>query len=219
MSHLPPLILASASPRRRELLETLGYPFRVVASRVHEPPFTGQDPAAYAVELARSKARQVAGQQKRPATVLGADTVVVLDGRVFGKPQDEPQAAAMLAALSGRTHEVITGVAVVGPGLDQEDSTAVRTAVTFRDLDENEIARYVASGEPLDKAGAYAIQGGAQEWVTALTGDYSNVVGLPVATVAELLVRRGYPVLSPASRRYAGSNKPKEDTWVNRWRD
>lgn len=190
-----PLILASASPRRRELLRLLGQPFRVAVSHVPEPPFDGGDPAAYAVSLAQAKARQVAAGRKGPATVLGADTIVVLDGRVFGKPRDAAEAAAMLRALSGRTHEVITGLAVIGPAPGEEETAAVTTSVTFRTLDAGQIARYVESGEPLDKAGAYAIQGRAAALVTGLAGDYFNVVGLPVATVAELLARRGYPVL------------------------
>lgn len=194
MTRLVPLILASGSPRRRELLRLLGVPFQVAVSKVPEPPFAGGDPAAYAVELALSKARQVAGGRIRPATVLGADTIVVVDGQVFGKPHDAAEAAAMLRALSGRTHEVITGLAVVGPEPAQDETTSVTTAVTFRTLDPAMIVRYVASGEPLDKAGAYAIQGRAAALVTELAGDYFNVVGLPVATVAELLARRGYPV-------------------------
>ncbi|MDI6870522.1 MAG: Maf family protein [Bacillota bacterium] len=194
MTPLPPLILASASPRRRELLRLLGYPFRAVPSNAPEPPFTGGDPAEYAVELARAKARQVAAGRKRPAAVLGADTVVVLDQQVFGKPRDEAEAAAMLRALSGRTHRVITGLVLIDPGAGEE-AAAVQTAVTFRPLTPEQIARYVATGEPLDKAGAYAIQGRGAALVTGLEGCYFNVVGLPVATVAEMLARRGYPVL------------------------
>ncbi|MGE5554482.1 MAG: Maf family protein [Betaproteobacteria bacterium] len=193
MKRLPPLILASASPRRRELLRLLGHPFRTVPSRALEPPFPGGDPAEYVVELARAKARQVAAGRRRPATVLGADTVVVLDDRVFGKPRDGGEAAAMLEALAGRAHRVITGVVLVAP--DGEEAASVQTKVTFRPLTAAQIARYVATGEPLDKAGAYAIQGRGAVLVTGLDGDYFNVVGLPVATVAELLARRGYPVL------------------------
>jgi septum formation protein len=194
MTRLPPLILASASPRRRELLRLLGHPFRVVVSEVAEPPFAGGDPVEYAVLLARAKARQVAEGRRRPAVILGADTVVELDGRVFGKPRDGAEAAAMLGALSGRTHRVITAVALLGPQ-EEEETAAVQTAVTFRTLRPDQIARYVATGEPLGKAGAYAIQGRGAALVTGLTGDYFNVVGLPVATVATMLARRGYPGL------------------------
>lgn len=195
MTRLPPLILASGSPRRRELLRLLGHPFRVAVSNVPEPPFTGENPVEYAVGLARAKVKQVAAELRRPATVLGADTVVVLDGKVYGKPRDAAEAAAMLRALSGRTHAVITGVVVAGPEPGGEEARAVETAVTFRTLTPAQIERYVATGEPLDKAGAYAIQGRAAPFVTGLSGCYFNVVGLPVPTVAELLARRGYPVL------------------------
>ncbi|MGE5508468.1 MAG: Maf family protein [Chitinophagales bacterium] len=194
MSRLEPLILASASPRRRELLELLDLPFTVVPSRAPEPPFAGGDPAAYASALALAKAREVAARLDR-GVVIGADTVVTLGGRVFGKPRDDADAAAMLAALSGRTHQVITGLALVTAPAGAEESLSVVTKVQFRELTPERIARYVATGEPSDKAGAYAIQGRAAAWVTALSGDYFNVVGLPVATLAELLERRGYPVL------------------------
>lgn len=194
MTEHAPLILASASPRRRELMELLAFPFTVVPSQAPEPAFSGGDPAAYAQALALGKARQVA--VTRPAaTVIGADTVVALEGRVFGKPQDAAEAEAMLAALSGRTHQVITGLSVIDAASGAEETVAVTTSVQFRLLTPDQIARYVATGEPADKAGAYAIQGRAAAWVTGLIGDYFNVVGLPVATLAELLARRGYPVL------------------------
>jgi septum formation protein len=195
MTGAPPLILASGSPRRRELLRLLGLPFQVQVSHALEPPFAGGDPGEYAAELALAKARQVAAARRRRATVLGADTVVVLEGRVFGKPADDAEAAAMLAALSGRTHQVITGVALIGPEPGREETVAVRTDVTFRTLSPEQIARYVASGEPRDKAGAYAIQGRAAPLITGLAGCYFNVVGLPLAIVAELLAERGYPAL------------------------
>lgn len=195
MSRRPPLILASGSPRRRELLRLLGLPFQVQVSQALEPAFTGGDPGEYAVGLALTKAHQVAGGRRRPGTVLGADTIVVLDGRVFGKPENDADAVAMLTSLSGRTHQVITGVAVVGPEKGLEETVAVRTDVTFRPLSPDQIARYVATGEPRDKAGAYAIQGRAAPLISGLRGCYFNVVGLPLATVAELLTKRGYPVL------------------------
>ncbi|HHW15193.1 MAG TPA: septum formation protein Maf [Firmicutes bacterium] len=192
---LPPLILASASPRRRELLCLLALPFRVEPSEAPEPSFAGGDPAEYAMGLARVKALEVLTRRRRPATVLGADTVVVLDGRVFGKPRDAVDAVEMLSALGGRTHHVLTGLALAGPEPGRVETSVVRTAVTFRPLTPERIARYVATGEPFDKAGAYAIQGRGAVLIAGIEGCYFNVVGLPVPTVAELLARRGYPVL------------------------
>lgn len=193
--NLPPLILASASPRRRELLRLLNVPFRVLPSAAPEPGFDGGDPAGYVEDLARAKALEVAAMRRRPATVLGADTAVVLDGRVFGKPRDAAAATEMLSALAGRTHHVLTGLALAGPEPGRIETAVVRTAVTFRPLDPERIARYVATGEPFDKAGAYAIQGRGAVLIAGIEGCYFNVVGLPVSTVAELLRRRGYPVL------------------------
>jgi septum formation protein len=176
------IILASTSPRRAELLTAAGIPFVTHRVDVDESALDGETAPACARRLARAKAEAVA----RPpgAIVLGADTLVVVDGDALGKPLDEAAAAAMLRRLSGRTHEVVTGVAIVHDGGASVD--VVSTQVTFETLTEAEIAWYVGTREPLDKAGAYGIQGGASRFVTRIEGSYSNVVGLPV----ELVYRR-----------------------------
>lgn len=182
------LVLASASPRRRGLLDRMGLAHEVVPADIDETPRPGERPEALVARLAEAKATHVL--RSSPATagdlvVLAADTVVVIDGAVLGKPADAADAAGMLGSLSGRTHEVLTGVAVARPG-----SVVVvveRTAVTFGALDEGEIEAYVATGEPLDKAGAYGIQGRGGNFVTRIEGSYDNVVGLPTRVVRDLL--------------------------------
>jgi septum formation protein len=179
------LILASASPRRRELLAQAGYSFVVEASSVAEVRRPEEDGIRLATRLAREKAQDVFA--RRPSSiVLGADTVVVCDGEVMGKPADAADAARMLSLLSGRTHQVVTGVAVVW-GAGAAEVAAEVTHVTMRALAPEEIAAYVAGGEPMDKAGAYAIQGYAARWIPRISGCYFNVVGLPLALVASLL--------------------------------
>ena len=173
-------ILASSSPRRIALLRSAGYDFEVSASGVAEWPYCRGDPAAYAESLARAKAAAVEGE-----LVVGADTIVVLDHEVLGKPAGPAEAAAMLRRLSGRAHDVITAVAVRGGGSVR--SAHARARVTFRTLSEPEIAAYVATGEPLDKAGAYAYQGGAAAFVTQLDGDAGTVIGLPLAPLQDML--------------------------------
>ncbi|MGZ7098880.1 MAG: Maf family protein, partial [Candidatus Angelobacter sp.] len=155
----PELILASSSPRRQELLREIGVPFRVHAAHINEDQITGEAPGAYALRLAREKAEAVAVQYPQ-SYVIGADTIVVVDGEVLCKPKDQGDAVRMLWRLSGRGHEVTTAVSVVAPGTLAE-TRASTTKVYFRELAEDEIQRYVAGGEPMDKAGAYAIQGGA----------------------------------------------------------
>jgi septum formation protein len=185
------LVLASASPRRRELLTQAGYAFEVRPAHIPEDPRPGEDPAAYVMRLAREKAeaayRELADAS---ATVLGADTTVTLDGLILGKPSDAADAARMLRLLSGRTHRVITGVALVTA--ERTEVAAEVTAVRFLALSDEEIAEYVATGEPMDKAGAYGIQGQAARWIPRVEGCYFNVVGLPIALVATMLesVRR-----------------------------
>ena len=174
------LVLASGSPRRAALLRAAGRDFDVRPSGTDEWPYEGGDPAAYAEALARAKVAGVEGD-----LVLGADTVVVLDGAVLGKPDGPAAAAAMLRRLSGRTHEVVTGLAVRRDG--HVSGGHARAAVTFRPLTEREIADYVATGEPLDKAGAYAYQGGAAGFVARLEGDADTVIGLPMRLVSALL--------------------------------
>jgi septum formation protein len=185
----PTLILASASPRRRELLAQAGYRFEVQASSVDESRRPGEEAIPFATRLAREKAQQVFTQRPssaQPTLVLGADTVVVCDGEILGKPADAADATRMLLLLSGRTHSVVTGVAVVG-GAQVVELAAEVTQVTVRTLSPQEIAEYVAGGEPMDKAGAYAIQGYAARWIPRISGCYFNVVGLPLALVASLL--------------------------------
>lgn len=194
-----PLVLASASPRRRELLGGLGLRFTVRAAEIDETPRPGEDPGAYVLRLAREKARAAA----RPGElVLAADTSVVVGGEILGKPRDGEDAARMLRLLSGREHEVLTGVAVVDMAGDGRLASGVdRTAVRMAPLSAEEIAWYVATGEPRDKAGAYAIQGLGSLFVEAVAGNYSNVVGLPVPLVYRLFAELGVDLKGCASSR------------------
>lgn len=187
------LLLASRSPRRAELLRTLGVAFRVIDVEVDETTRVGEAPVDYVRRLARDKARAgqaVAGGASLP--VLAADTTVVLDGAILGKPLDDADARAMLARLAGRTHEVLTGVAVID-ARGWLDDAVVATRVSFRALSPAEIAAYVASGEPADKAGAYGIQGLGGALVERIDGSYSNVVGLPLVETLALLDAAGVP--------------------------
>lgn len=183
------LILASASPRRAELLRNAGIDFTVEPSNISEEPQPGEDPVELAKRLALEKAREVF--RKHPDKfVLSADTVVLAGGEMLAKPEDAADAMRMLRRLSGRTHQVITGVCVAGPGMS-EDVRAEKTQVTFNRVDEDEIQAYVASGDPMDKAGGYGIQGTASRWIPRIEGDYFNVVGLPVALVWKMLREHG----------------------------
>ena len=191
------LILASASPRRQELLRNAGILFTVQPANINETPLAGESPRDCAERLAREKAL-VVFQSNPQQCVLGADTIVVVDDMILGKPRDAEDAARMLRLLSGRTHAVITGVCVVGPVASGQWSVASKTEVasettlvTFCGLSDQEIRDYIATGEPMDKAGAYAIQGVASRWIPRIEGDYSNVVGLPVALVYRMLRERG----------------------------
>jgi len=182
------LVLASASPRRQELLRNAGIPFAVQPAHIPEDPLPGEGARECAERLAREKAMAIAA--KRPANaVLGADTVVVVDGQILGKPADAADAARMLRMLSGRQHQVITGVCLVASGQCLVASEA--TTVSMSGIADQEIAAYIASGEPMDKAGAYAIQGIASRWIPRIEGDYTNVVGLPVALVCRMLREKG----------------------------
>jgi len=183
------LILASASPRRRELLTQAGYRFEVQPSSILESRRPGEDAIRFTTRLAREKAEEVFARHQpstAPVMVLGADTVVVCDGEVMGKPADAADATRMLLLLSGCTHQVVTGVAVVWD-VGSAEVASEMTQVTMRTLSPQEVADYVASGEPMDKAGAYAIQGYAGRWIPRIHGCYFNVVGLPLALVTSLL--------------------------------
>ncbi len=182
------LVLASSSPRRKELLTALGVPFRVVPAEVDERPMTGESPVQIAERLAREKAAAVAARLEPSAVVLGADTVVAMsDGEVLGKPTDAEDAARMLRRLSGEEHFVHTGFAVVSREHELDVVHSVTTRVRFTRLTPEDIAAYVRTGEPMDKAGAYGIQGIGGMFVRSITGSYSNVVGLPLAEVREAL--------------------------------
>ena len=179
------LVLASASPRRRELLERIGVAFEVRPADLDETPRAGEEPSTLARRLAADKARAVAADADG-AWVLGADTVVDLDGVTFGKPSDDLDAGRMLRALAGRTHRVHTGVAVSRPD-GSLLTEVVTTSVTFAELSDELIAWYVATGEPADKAGAYGLQGIGAALVERIDGSVSNVLGLPLTTVRRLL--------------------------------
>jgi septum formation protein len=188
------LVLASASPRRREILTAAGIPFRTAVPGIEESPLPGETPAAYAQRLARDKARAL------PCTpgdiILAADTIVVAGGEILEKPRDAEDARRMLRLLSGRAHQVITGICLRTP--DREVVDAETTTVYFAALSDAEISAYVASGEPADKAGAYAIQGLASKFVSRIEGCYFNVVGLPIALVYRHL-KSLWPECTPSS--------------------
>jgi septum formation protein len=188
------LILASASPRRRELLAQAGFAFQVHPTDIPEDLHPGEEPVAYVSRLARQKAQaawtqlaadEAAAHDPADLVVLGADTTVTVDGHILGKPEDAADAARMLRMLSGRSHRVITGVAVVTSTSAQV--AAEMTAVRFLPLSDEEIESYIATGEPMDKAGAYGIQGRAARWIPHIEGCYFNVVGLPLALVSTML--------------------------------
>jgi septum formation protein len=187
------LILASASPRRREILARAGVACEVVPAEIDERSRPGEAPEALAERLAREKALCVARRvgPRPPRLVLGSDTIVVLDGEVLGKPRDPAHAEALLARLAGRTHRVITGVALARSESLDLASLTVASRVTMRAAGADEIRRYVASGEPLDKAGAYALQGEGRRLVAAVEGSESNVIGLPLEETLGLLRAAG----------------------------
>ena len=179
------LILASGSPRRSELLQQAGLEFEIIVPDIDESPLPGEAPDAFVCRTAREKAESISADG---AVILAADTAVVDGDRILGKPTDAQDAAAMLRSLSGRTHEVMTGVCIRFP--DRTECFHIETRVTFRPLSEEEIIDYVSTEEPMDKAGAYAIQGGAAKMVRRIEGSYSNVVGLPLCEVVEAVESR-----------------------------
>lgn len=185
----PLIYLASASPRRRELLGQLGAAFELLLPRVEECRQADEDAAAYVLRLARDKARAGVAMAPQPLPVLAGDTIVVLDGDVLEKPQDQADGYAMLRRLSGRTHQVMTAMALASPR--QLIDVTVCTQVTFRELTDADIARYWSSGEPTDKAGGYGIQGLGGRFVTRINGSYSAVVGLPLVETEALLRQAG----------------------------
>lgn len=187
----PPLILASGSPRRRELLVAMGIPFEVQKSTVDETTILADHPRTFALRAAFAKAKDVASRTGPDRWVLGADTVVTRKLRLYGKPRDPADAARMLGELSGETHDVITGMALCLSGSTTSHLLSATTRVVFRPLTPEEIDAYVATGEPMDKAGAYGIQGQGSGLIERIEGDYFNVVGLPCITLLELLREAG----------------------------
>jgi septum formation protein len=186
------LVLASASPRRQELLRNAGIEFVAHAADIAEIPLPGELPRPFAERLAKEKALKVFERHPEDV-VLGADTIVVVDGEVLGKPRDHADAARMLRLLSGRKHEVITGVCLAGwrGGTSFVEVGSETTTVTMARFSEDDVRGYVATGEPMDKAGAYAIQGRASRWIPRIEGDYFNVVGLPISLVCRMLKEYG----------------------------
>lgn len=188
MSIPPPIVLASASPRRRELLKSAGIAFVVRPAEIAEVPHQHESPRGFAERMAREKAWAVRSTNTGEV-ILAADTVVAVDGQILGKPNNEEDAARMLRLLSGREHLVITGVCLSGE--DFEDIRSENTEVRFKKMSDADIRGYIATGEPMDKAGAYGIQGGASRWIAGITGDYNNVVGLPLDLVRQMLREHG----------------------------
>jgi septum formation protein len=192
------IVLASQSPRRKELLGRMGLEFVTQASKIDESAFDGLEARELVATLSREKAQWIARQLDGETLVIGADTVVVRDGAALGKPKDAEDAVAMLLSLSGRDHQVCTGVTVCRG--DRVLTQVEETQVTFRDLTETEVRQYVSTGEPMDKAGAYGIQGLGGLLVEGIRGDYSNVVGLPVCRLGQMLKNFGVDCLALAGR-------------------
>jgi septum formation protein len=190
--NLSKLILASASPRRAEILRDAGYTFAIVSSAIDETPIPGEPAEAMVRRLADAKAELVAARSVGPAIVVAADTAVVIGGQILGKPRSTEDARHMLQSLSGMTHSVITGVSLVRlPDVERRSFVEV-TRVQFATLSSEEIEEYLATGEPFDKAGGYAIQGRAGRFIPRIEGCYFNVVGLPLARLARELADLGY---------------------------
>lgn len=188
------LILASSSPRRADLLRSIGADFEIATAPVPEAIHPGEAPADYITRLARAKAVAIA-RTRDSGLIIGADTVVVLDGRTMGKPADEDEAKRMLGLLAGRWHAVMTGVAVYHIASRREAADYAKTLVRFTSLSQEDIDWYVKSGEPMDKAGAYAIQGLGSLFVEEIAGNYSNVVGLPITLVYRLCRQLGFSLV------------------------
>ena len=187
MIELPKLVLASASPRRAEILRTVGWPFEVCPVDIDEARHPGEEAPTYVKRLAKEKAQAAAEGRVAGSTIIGADTIVLIDKEILGKPRDEDDARRMLRQLSGQWHQVLTGIALVNGAPPETRVAHETTEVKFAAMSEDEINRYVASGEPMDKAGAYAIQGLGARFIEGIRGDYFNVVGLPVRLLYELV--------------------------------
>ena len=190
------LVLASASPRRRELLQQIGLKFQVVPSRAEEHVLPGETPEEHVIRLSIDKATEVANREGMSGRwFIGSDTIVLCDNQILGKPRDAAHAAAMLKQLSGREHQVLSGYAVIDRQSGEQRTEAVSTKVWFRQLTEGEITGYIATGEPTDKAGAYAIQGLGICFVARIEGSYTNVVGLPLCKLTLAMKELGVPLL------------------------
>jgi septum formation protein len=187
------LILASSSPRRAQILRAAGFSFQTMSPAIDETPLPNESPADLVQRLADAKAQLIASSAIGPAIILAADTVVTLDNRLFGKPRSTDDARHMLQALSGRTHSVVTGVTLIRLPDAERRSFVESTLVHFIPLSGDDISRYLATGEPHDKAGAYAIQGHAGRFIPRIEGDYFNVVGLPLARTTQALLSLGFP--------------------------
>lgn len=194
------LVLASASPRRRQLLEQIGLKPEIMPSMEKEEAMD-LPPGKLVEALAKQKAVAVAGRCGQDAVVIGADTVVSVEGRILGKPEDERQAREMLGLLQGRVHQVYTGVAIILAGMGKSLTFSERTDVAVYPMDDMEISRYVSGGEPMDKAGAYGIQGYGSVLVEGISGDYYNVMGLPVCRLGRMLLRFGVDPLALAAEK------------------
>ena len=186
------IILASASPRRAEILHDAGIPFTVLSAAIDESPMPGEPPQDLVLRLANTKAELVAARAVGPAIVIAADTEVVLDGQFLGKPRTSDDARHMLTRLSGRTHSVITGMSLIRLPDAERRSFVETTLVQFADIPEEEITRYLATGEAFDKAGSYGIQGRAGRYVPRIEGCYFNIVGLPLSRLCEALAELGW---------------------------
>ncbi len=190
------LVLASASPRRKELLQQIGLDFQVIPSRANEEILAGETPEEHVIRLSIDKATEVANRQNVLGRwFIGSDTIVLSDNQILGKPRDHSHATEMLQQLSGREHQVLSGYAIIDQQNGKRKVEAVSTKVWFRNLTADEIERYIATGEPMDKAGAYAIQGFGVSFVARIDGSYTNVVGLPLCRLTLALKEMGVPLV------------------------
>jgi len=191
------LVLASASPRRRELLSAIGLDFEVVPSRIVEQRGEDETPEVYVLRLSQEKAEEVSAK-RQDSWVIGADTTVFIDNAILEKPTDEADAARMLRLIAAREHTVFTGVTLIGPSARYRESRVVSTRVTIIGLTDEEITWYVSTGEPMDKAGAYAVQGIGAMFISSINGNYTNVVGLPLSVLFDMMRRAGIDPLKPS---------------------